>query len=182
MRTAVALVAALATSAIAPAAAFALEPAGAVHGPYAGPSQPETELEFLHRPQLVLMGAASDGGIGAGAGLRFRWIEVSATGDTTLDDSRGFVGVKLFATPDSTLSPYIYGHAGQWVHEEFFGPHDEGDYRAAGVGLDVHTSRHSFVFLELGYGEKSGGQLTETSGGVFNGSSPEVHFGVGLRI
>ena len=171
------LVTAVAVPAVAPAIASAVEPEAAIHAPYPGPARPETELEFLHRPQLVLWGSASDSGLGAGGGLRYRWIEVSTSGDTTLDDSRGFVGVKLFATPDSVLSPYVFGHAGQWVHEEFFGPHDAGNYRAAGVGLDVHTSRHSFMFLELGYGERRGGELTE-----FNGSSPEVHFGVGLRI
>jgi hypothetical protein len=172
-----ALATAVATSALAPAAAFALEPDGAVRGPFSGAPVPETELEFLHRPQMVLMGGASDSGVGVGAGLRYRWIEASAVGDTTFSDSRGFFGVKLFVTPDSVFSPYVYGHMGQWVHEEFFGPHDEGDYRAAGVGLDMHTSRHSFLFLELGYGERSGGELTE-----FNGSAPEVRFGVGLRI
>jgi hypothetical protein len=158
-----------------PASAFATEPL-AVHAEAA--SAGETEVEFQHRPQFVLSLDANDAGIGLRAGVHYRWAELTGGVESLIFSSREFVTLKLMPFPDAVATPYVYGRLGSWKEEALFGaPDDGGDYRSVGGGAELNMTRHSFVFLEMGYAVLSGARDP-----YHDGQGPEVNIGLGLRF
>jgi len=101
---------------------------------------PETEMEFLHRLQMVTSFDGSDSGVGLTLALRYRWVEAMAGGDLSTEDARQYGGVKLRPLPDEVLSPYAYGHMGRWSHETGFLWNPSTDGGPSGASAAASTS------------------------------------------
>jgi hypothetical protein len=125
-----------------------LAPALAHAAPAAAPEvSARTKTEPLYDDEPVHLDfalVAGTSGVGTEAALRLGFVEVALDLFPRPPFDFGFgLSASILFTPWAQASPYVFGR-------EFFAT-DGTSGQVVGAGIDLNTSRHSFVALEGGY-------------------------------